>query len=404
MKILFISPSFPTNPQDFVGGGGVPHVAYNVAKELVRRGHKVDVYASSVFEYGDFERISMANRTISVSGINVNYFPYVAHYHTFYLSPNLVLFTRKSLNEYDIVHIHDFRSFHGVVASYYARKFKIPYVVQTHGTIFEASHGFERDSLKRVIDCTFGYDVVKGASMVVALSQLEVLQYECLSIPKEKAVIVPAGIDLAAYSSIPPKGSFKEKFRIPPQKKLILYLGRIHKDKGIEFLIKAYASLCKDAECSESVLVIAGLPCKYLRTLRSLVNFLGVTSKVIFTGKLSEADKISAYVDAAVCVYPGQFEAFGIVALESAVCGTPVIVSKGTPMANIIYEGKFGYAVKYGDIQGLAETMSKVIGNDNLSAELGQNGRQYVRKNFSWNQIVTQFESIYKRISDEYAI
>ena len=91
---------------------------------------------------------------------------------------------------------------------------------------------------------------------------------------------------------------------------------------------------------------------------------------MLFTGLLSEEDKISAYVDSSICLYLGQFEPFGIVSLEAAACGVPVIVSEGTPMANIVEDGKFGFSTKYGDTKRLAEGIKKLLNDDNTLDEL----------------------------------
>ena len=216
--------------------------------------------------------------------------------------------------------------------------------------------------------------------------------------PEGKIEVIPNGIDLSEYGDLPPKGSFKKKFNIPEDKKIILYLGRIHKTKGIDFLVRAYAHLIKNMKCKDAVLVIAGPDDGYLTEAKRLVNSLRVADKVVFTGMLSEKEKISAYVDSTICTYLRRYEPFGLVPLEAAACGTPVIVSSGTYMANVVDEGKFGFSVKYGDINELAEIMGKMLNNDDLLSEMGQKGRKFVFENCNWVNIVTKLEKAYKEV------
>ena len=214
--------------------------------------------------------------------------------------------------------------------------------------------------------------------------------------PEEKIEVIPNGIDLSEYTDLPSIGSFKKKFNIPENKKIIFYLGRTHRTKGIDFLVKAYAYLTKNMKYNDAILVIAGPNDGYLAKIKSLVDSFGLNDKVLFTDILFKEDKIKAYVDSEIITYLCPYESFGLVSLEAAGCRTPVIVANGTPMAHIVDEGKFGFSVKYGDINELAVIMSKMLNNEKLLREMGQRGRKFVFENHDWENIVTQFEKVYE--------
>jgi len=387
MRILQVVPWFSTGK----AASGYVQVVYNVSRELVKRGHEVEVYTSNFLD----GKIKMENDSLVVGQIKVNYFNYIMHHYTFFLTPSMIPAVRKNLKEFDVIHIHDFRTFQSIVTHYYAKKYDVPYILQAHGSLPRI---MARQRLKWIYDVLFGYRLLRNASKVIALTRVEAEQYRRMCVPEEKVAIIPNGIDISEYTELPPKGAFKKKFNIPEDRKIILYLGRIHRTKGIDFLIRAYAHLKNEMNFKDATLVIAGLDDGYLSEAESLVHRLGVSNSILFTGLLSEEDKIKAYTDASIVAYLGPFEPYGLVSLEAAACETPVIVAQGTPMAEIVNRGKFGFSVNYGDIASLSKRMYELICDDVLREELGRRGRDFVFKNFSWSNIVTKIEKVYEEI------
>jgi glycosyltransferase involved in cell wall biosynthesis len=225
---------------------------------------------------------------------------------------------------------------------------------------------------------------------------VEAEQYKSMGVSDEKIAIIPDGIDLSEYVDLPPKGSFKKKFGIDNDKMMILYLGRIHKTKGIDFLVRAYACLLKSMKDDNAVLVVAGSDDGYLAGAKRLAVSLKIADKVVFTGMLTEKEKLGAYVDSSIVVNVEPINVFGLVPLEAAACATPVIVSKSNAISDIIDGGRFGFSVNYGDINELARVMGKMLDNDDLSRKMGQNGRDFVFKNCNWANIVPKLQKVYE--------
>jgi len=367
-----------------------------MSKDLARRGHEVIVYTSDVDN--DYSRGSENMKEID--GIEVHYFRNLTTKTTPYnvfIVPSMVSTLKKTIRSFDVVHIHGYRSFQNPKICKLSKSKAVPYIIHAHGTLPRIM-AWQR--LKWVYDVLFGYRLLRDASKVVALSQLEAQQYKAMGVPEEKIAIIPNGIDLSEYANLPPKGSFKKKFNIDEDKRIVLYLGRLHRSKGIDFLIKAYAHLTNDLKFRDALLVIAGPDDGYLTEAKRLATSLRVADKVVFTGMLSEKEKISAYVDSTICTYLRHYEPFGLVPLEAAACGTPVIVSFGTYMANVVDEGKFGFSVKYGDINELAEIMDKMLNYYELLRKMGQKGRKFVFENCDWANIVTKLEKVYEKVAD----
>jgi glycosyltransferase involved in cell wall biosynthesis len=88
----------------------------------------------------------------------------------------------------------------------------------------------------------------------------------------------------------------------------------------------------------------------------------------------------------------------GLVSLEATACGTPIIVASGTYIAKVVDEGKFGFSVKSDDIYELAETMRKMLNDNDLLREMGQKGRRFVFENYNWANIITKLEKVYDEV------
>jgi glycosyltransferase involved in cell wall biosynthesis len=110
---------------------------------------------------------------------------------------------------------------------------------------------------------------------------------------------------------------------------------------------------------------------------------------------LYKNEKLEAYVDADVLVYPGLIEIFGLVPFEAIMCGTPVIVNDDCGCGEIIKEGKCGSVIKYGDIVELSIKISKVLANPDGAKENVKIGQQYIKENLSYDIIVERFLKLY---------
>jgi len=394
MRILHVTYIFPPKPNV---ADGITQVVYQLTKALARKGHDVTVYASNALDLHSKDRTEISNSLAYVNGVKVRYFPYLLRHGTIFFTPSMFYSVRDDIKEFDVIHIHDARCLQCAIATYYAELFNIPIVFQPHGSFKSPFPSRRLRKLSRLlVDTLYAEKVFRKASKIVALSQMEAEQYRSIGVPEETIEVVPNGIDLSEYGDLPPKGRFKNKFGIDEDEKIILYLGRIHKTKGIDFLIKAYARLVKNMKFNDALLMIAGADDGYLSEAKSLVTSLGIFDEVLFTGMLSEHDKIPAFVDASLCAYLGPQEPFGIVSLEAAASGAPVIIAEGTEMANIVKQDGFGFSVKYGDIAELAEIVKKMLNNDDLLKEMGEKGRESVFGKFNWANIVTKFEKVYE--------
>jgi glycosyltransferase involved in cell wall biosynthesis len=389
MKILQVIPYFPPA----YAFGGPVNVAYNVSKMLVKRGHEVVVCTTDAKDFGS--RIE-GNPDGIDDGLEVHRFKNVSltlvKKFKLFVTPQLASFLKRDLKRFDVIHLHEYISFQNIVASHYAQKYKVPYVLQAHGSLPRIGN-WRR--LKWIYDLFFGHRLLRDASKVIALSEVEAQQYGSMGVPDEKIAVIPNGIDLSEYAVIPSRGSFKKKFGILDRKKIVLYLGRIHKTKGIDLLVKAYAYLIKEMKCSDALLVIAGPDDGYLSEVRSLVASLGISVSVLFTGFISSEDKLSALVDADVFVTP-SFYGFPVTFLEACATGTPIIMTNLGDTLDWI-DGNVGYVTPPSHYE-LAKAIYAIISDDELRRKFSRNCINIVRSKFSLEKVVTQLEKLYEEV------
>ena len=372
--------------------GGPVTVVRSISKELAKR-HEVTVYTTTALD----SKHDCEPKEKEVDGYRVIYFSRtlkpLCHSNLFgqlNLSLSMAKAVKENLKQFDIVHVHSWQQFPDLMVHYYSTKYDVPYVLQVHGSLSRIG---SKRTLKWFYDVLFGFRLLRDASKVVALSHFEAGQYRRMGVPEEKIAIIPNGIDLLEYANLPPKGAFKRKFGIPEEKKIILYLGRIHKTKGIDFLIKAYAHLINDMYCKDALLVIAGPDDGYLDEAKALANVLGVHNSIVFTGFMSRKDKLKALVDADVFVTP-SFYGFPITFLEACAVGTPIVTTSFGDTLEWI--GDNAGFVTQPTQKDLADAIHKNISDDELRRKFSRNCIEVVRSNFSIEKVVEKLIKIYE--------
>ena len=375
MKILQVIPYFTPKR------GGDVNVVYNLSKHLAERGHKVTIFTTDFeFDTGYIQ---------SLDGFRVVPFHCIANIGMMLISPKIKKQLKKEIMDFDVIHMHDFRSYQNIIAHHYAKKYNVPYVIQAHGSVLPF---FQKQRLKKIFDLFFGYRILRDASKMIASTKTEVEQYKKMGVDEDKIEIVPNGIDLSEYENLPEKREFRRKYSIREDEKMILYLGRIHKIKGIDLLVETFADMVKELDSLK--LVIVGPDDGFLSTLKRQIENLKISDKILFTGLIPEKDKLGAYVDADVYVLPSVYETFPVTVLEACACGTPIIVTDRCGIANIVNDNNVGHVVEYNKDQ-LQDAIFKILTNVELRRYFGESGKMLVREKYSWDIVVEQLEKIY---------
>lgn len=385
MKILHFSNSF----FPCLESGGVVNFVYNLSKAQVENNNEVSVYTTD----GCINRLD-TNPIEYVYGVKTFYFKNLSNFVRMKLklaTPYKMPFTiKKDIEKYDILHIHEHRTTLAILARW-ASKNKKPYVLQSHGS---ALPFFQKKSLKNVFDFLWGNAVFNNASKVIALTNIEAKHYIDMGIDENKIEIVPNAINLEEFNDLPMGGEFRDKFNIGSSSKIILFLGRLHKIKGVDILVKAFKIFLDENKSEDVKLVIVGPDDGCLDYVNKLVHDLEIEDKVIFTGSLIGKAKLEALVDCDIFVCPSRYDSFPTTVLEALSCYKPVILSKNCHIYEWIHE-KAGLACDLNEI-ALKDSLNTLIFDDDLKKKYSKNGRKLIEKNFNWDIVSKQLDRIYE--------
>lgn len=390
MKILQIIPYFNWSY------GGPVKVVYELSKELARRGHEVTIYTTDVVmdntEIDDI--INFENENIKVEYFK-SFNNWVSNNLKAHFSEEMRIAIKNNIRNFDIVHLHEFRSIPNIYSRYYAHKYKIPYILQSHGTVpLKIGHQNPIYTFyKYLYDLFIGRTIVNDAFTVIAVSKEEFDNYIKFGVNKDKIALIYNGIDIEPFKKNLRKGKFKEKYDIDGD--MLLYLGRIDKTKGIEFIIKAFKLLLNKKK--DIKLVIAGAGNGYSKTIKNLVNDLELQNDVLFTGFLDENEKLNAYYDAEIFLNPVLYMGgVGITPLEAILCNTPLIVTE--ECGEIVKKANCGFFVKYGDILDLVSKINFILDNPKKGQIEVENGKNYINTHLKWDIVAGKFEKIFDEI------
>ena len=382
LKILQVTPFF----SPIFGGSSI--APYNLSKALAKRGHQVTILTS------DYK---ISQEWID-SSPNIEVFPSKTRLNLkeLLITPGMRKYAKEGLKGFDVIHMHNFRTFQNIVVHHYAMKYGVPYVLQARGSLPRI---MSKKGLKLIYDVFLGYRQLRDATNVVALSRVEAKQYRYMGVPDEKIEIIPNGIDLSRYVDLVPKGAFRKKYNISEDKKIVLYLGRIHKIKGIDFLVRAYAYLLEHLNFNNILLVIVGNDDGYLVQLKQLISILKMNDRILLTGPFYGKDKHQAYADANVFVLPSRYETFPNVVLEAYAYSKPVVASSVESIPDIVLHGKTGLLYRVGNTQELAKMILYMLTNPEEAEGMGHRARKLVEEKFSLEKVIDSLEVLYENIS-----
>jgi len=365
MKVLFFMGVYLPRP------GGVPRNTHNLVMAMTKKGVHVEVYAPH--EKGDKE-------------IDLPYPVY--RYHRFPIkrcctrSYLLKLLNIKRKSPFDIIHCHGIDP-SAYCASYFKHITRTPYIVTPRrSNIFKKErHFFHRRRNRRALRGLF------HADRITALSNAIRNIISSASIPSEKIVNIPHGIDPAPFRQVQP---------VRRKRPYILALGRLVAFKGFDCLIRAF-SIIKDSIPDHDLVIVGDGPKD--AELKRLAAEKGLRDRIFFAGRQEGDEKIAWYKGAKFFVlpsYPGN-EGFPNVILEAMAAGLPVIATRVSGAEDVVLDGHTGYLVPPEDCDSLGKAMEKLALQQDIKTD-------YVNKHledYTLDSIVERYISLYEEVLTE---
>ncbi|HLT83362.1 MAG TPA: glycosyltransferase, partial [Phototrophicaceae bacterium] len=232
------------------------------------------------------------------------------------------------------------------------------------------------------------------ADLVVATCSDEVAELAAMGIPRTRVRVVPCGVDVQLFS---PDGESHPPRAVQPFR--LLCVGRLVERKGVETAVAALP-LLPDVE----LLVAGGPEQSRIRTdreavrLHALAEELGVEDRVRFVGSVPRTDMPALIRSADVVVAAPWYEPFGIVPLEAAACGRPLVGSAVGGLLDSVEDGRTGLLVPPRDPDALAAAVTRLLLDPQLRRRLGTAARARAEERFSWERVAAATEAAYAEV------
>lgn len=371
--------------------GGMNVYIRELARELGQRGLSVDIFTRWTN--------NLTPRIVQISPrarvIHVKAGP-IAHVHKDALYEHLPAFVERVEQfrraegiGYDLLHSHYWLS--GVAAARLAAQWGVPHITMFHtlGHLKLLAHPDEPESPLRL---HMEQRIAQQADGIIAATADERAQLlRHYGATSGQLRVIPCGIDLSLFA---PRDAARARaaFGLDPRRPLLLFAGRLDPFKGADILLRAAELMQEDAQ-----IALAGGQLEEdadLERLRQLARELGIEQRVHFLGAQPRHVMPALYSAADVTVVPSYHESFGLVAVESLACGTPVVATRAGGLTTVVRHGETGYLVPR--CPGFfAERLDLLLRDHALRRRMGRAARPSVRQ-FSWANIAGHVHEVYE--------
>ena len=211
----------------------------------------------------------------------------------------------------------------------------------------------------------------------------------------KKIYIIPPGVDLELFKPIDQKEA-REEINIQNDLKVILFVGRLERLKGLDTLLEALSMIDQE---KINLLVVGGLyNISEVTRLKKLCNEFNLLEKVHFIGSINRTDLKYYYNSSDICVLPSYYESFGLSALEAAACGVPVVASKKGGLSSIVIDKKTGYLLQWRCPGPFVEKLEILLQSKDLRKSMGKNARQHAEK-LNWDESINSLKHLFNKLT-----
>ena len=261
------------------------------------------------------------------------------------------------------------------------KKPQVPLVATCYHTWWQQSHYIHKQFWKRIF-IPLERRTYRIADKIVCISEdSRGILLEKYGIQPKKTIVISPGIDTRQFFPI------ESLEKIPNS---ILYVGRVDKRKGVDFLIKAMPEVVRKLPAVK--LYIGGIG-KDLPALKAYVQTRELAKNIDFLGFIPDESLNLWYNKVQCVVIPSVFEGFGLTAVEAMAAGTSVICTDVDSLRCIVDDGVCGYLAKYNDCKTLSAKILNLLTNPDTRRQFSKKGRARVLSSYDWQVIIGKLEA-----------
>ncbi|MFM7365657.1 MAG: glycosyltransferase [Cuspidothrix sp.] len=394
MKVLHVIPSVSSVR------GGPSQVVLEMVKVLRKTG--IDAEIATTNDHGTELLNVPLRKRIDYQQVPIWFFsrfsPSLHSLREFALSIDFTIWLWENINNYDLLNIHAIFSYTSTIAMIIARLQKVPYINQPHGLLCKWS--LQQSAIKKQIYLNIIEKANLNCSQGIHFSSTLERQ-ECAPLNLASAnFIIPHGLMITGTISHADQ-RLRQHFNLPLDQPIILFLSRLHRKKGLDYLIPALGKLYD----YDFTFIIAGSgDPDYETEVKTLVKTHGIEQKTHFTGFVKGEIKDLLIQGASIFALTSYSENFGISVLEALAAGVPVIVTPSVALSDIIQENQIGYVTEL-DVDAISTTIQQFLDNHKLAKKMGDSQvvlrsrvRQFILDNYTWDKAGSKMISVYENI------
>jgi len=385
MKILFVVPAY----EPAWAFGGTVTATSQLCQSLVKKGVDVTVYTTNADGKGGNLNVPL-NKLIYISNVKVLYFHCNFGIRKAFYSKDLSKKLRDAIKDFDLVHVSAIWQWIQVDVHKICKSFPKPYIISPHGSF--STWPWDRNWVKKKLYWyCFGRKVIKEATAIHFTTEDERVK-SFLSVPLLKEIpsyIVPNGILIKKRNIV------RNKLDIPDDKFILLSIGRIHKKKGIHFILKALKKLNN----KRFLLLIVGQKedIGYIKYLNRLIDDNNLQDKVIWHEPVARDKVWDYYFSSNLFVLPSYDENFGMVVVEAMACGLPVLISKNVGIWREVQLDNAGIVVNQ-NIDEITDVLKSIYKDTKTLNKMSQNARKSAENRYDINKTTSLMIKAYEDI------
>ena len=287
--------------------------------------------------------------------------------------------------------IHAFRALpEGLVAWSVARLTFRPVVIYAHGEELTTwGKGSKYKAMRFAL---------RHADTVIANSDFTSQELLGMGVREEHIVLISPGVDVACFRPGLPCDDLKQVVGLASDEKLILSVGRLSRRKGFDMVIRSLPELISQGIRVRYALIGIGEDHDYLSKFS---QELGIEDRVHLLGHVKPEDLPRWYNACDVFAMPnreinGDTEGFGMVFLEAAACGKPVVAGQAGGTGAAVLDGETGYRVDGNDVAPIGVSLARLLGDKTLADRFGDAGYRRSRSEFNWPSVAEKTKKLLK--------
>ncbi|MDW7730295.1 MAG: glycosyltransferase family 4 protein [Bacillota bacterium] len=296
----------------------------------------------------------------------------------------------------EIIHVHS-PFLLGSLGARAARRHRLPLIFTFHTLYDQYVHYFPfAEEASRQVVQAIGRDFCNRCNMVVAPSQLVVNYLRRIGV-KAPIENIPTGVDLEEFRNLD-KYWLRDNYGIKDKEKVLLFVGRLGKEKNVTFLLKSFEMILNRHPDTKLVMVGAGPQDKYLE---KMCKEAGIRDKVIFTGVLPRNLIVHCYASSDLFVFPSVTETQGLVIGEAKATGLPVVAVRAFGPAEMVKHGEDGLLTDP-SLPAFTNAILELLEDSKMHKKMSRQALKNVRE-ISSVKCADKMLSIYKELIEENA-